>query len=90
MTARDDGSFLIGEDGNVYEGRGWKLKPFPIRRIKDNPSSDEYLQVAFLGTFGGEFTELKVRFLKIAKHEKIYNILLCLDTIYLLKIKVNI
>ncbi|XP_054285456.1 peptidoglycan-recognition protein SC1a/b-like [Macrosteles quadrilineatus] len=43
-------NFLVGGDGNVYEGRGWYTKPQKF--LTDPKCSDKTIDIAFIGKYG--------------------------------------
>lgn len=46
-------SFLVGQDGGVYEGVGWN-----VQGCSTPGYSDIALGIVFMGTFSGELNEL--------------------------------
>lgn len=48
-----DGSFLIGGDGYVYEGRGWVHKPPVSKRY---PNLTKRIDIGYLGSKRSKFT----------------------------------
>lgn len=50
-------SFLVGMDGNVYEGRGWNVKP--IKTDLEHPRQKKWdgksIDVAYIGDYRSEY-----------------------------------
>lgn len=46
-------SFLIGDDGRVYEGRGWFVKPEKNERWEKYEG--EYIEIFYIGPFDGRY-----------------------------------
>lgn len=72
-------NFLIGNDGNVYEGRSWDLMGAAIRNFNNGS-----LSVAFIGTFENDpptdqaleaaqsLLEMGVRMAKLTENYKLF------------------
>lgn len=50
-------SFLIGNDGNVYEGRGWSYKPGPECTYRKE-TRDHTIQIGLIGGHEGKYAHL--------------------------------